>query len=668
VATDGADVSGAVVAGEVVAGTVVGVTVVGGTVVAGSVVAGTVVSGAVVAGEVVAGAVVSLLDESEAHAAAVSTTRVATAARLDARRTDDGGRMTRDYGIRDGGLHEIVPRYRLAPDTAGCDAEGMTLRATNIARLTDGLFDVLVVGAGINGAVSSAALAGRGASVALIDRGDFGGFTSQESSNLVWGGFKYLENYELPLVFDLCRSRNRLMKAYPDNVKEIGFLAALGESAPYAPWFAGLGATAYWAIGLFGTSRPRKFDVAAVAAEEPVIDTSRLRGAIEYFDAYLIDNDSRFVFSFVRSAIEVGAAAANYVELVSAERQGDRWVAQLRDVDSGAEFVTSARAIVNAAGPFVDAINGQWGLETDHRIVYSKGIHLVVPRIPKGRPDRVLAFFDDTDRLFYVIPMGRRSVIGTTDTRVDSAYTAVDDADRRFLLEQINARLVLDRPLTESDIIAERSGVRPLVVRHGTGDQRNVDWTSLSRKHEIERDDDLNVVTVFGGKLTDCLNVGEEVCAEIEALGVPLERDVRNWYGEPAAATRTEFYRQARLMKLDRLRSKPDTEPLTDRLWRRYGRRAFDLLEAIRGDPAMGEDIMGSADYLRAELHNAAEHEMIVRLDDFMRRRSKIDLVVSDDDVASSPGLREVAEILFGDDAQRRLDEYFAGRRLHPLT
>ena len=536
----------------------------------------------------------------------------------------------------------------------------MSLRQTNIDKIRDGLFDVLVVGAGINGAVSSAALAGRGASVALIDRGDFGSFTSQESSNLVWGGFKYLENYELPLVFGLCRSRNRLMKAYPDNVKEIGFLASLGTTAPYAPWFAGLGATAYWAIGQFGTKRPRVYSREQVEAAEPVIKTDDIRGAIEYRDAYLIDNDSRFVFSFVRSAIEAGASAANYVELVSAERDGDRWRARLRDVDSGEEFETSARVIVNAAGPFVDGLNQQWGLTTDHRIVYSKGIHLIVPRLTTTKHDRVLAFFDDTQRLFYVIPMGRRSVIGTTDTRIDTPFTEVDDDDRNFLLEQINARLDLERPLTADDVIAERTGVRPLVVKRGAGDQREVDWTSLSRKHEIERDDDRSIVTVFGGKLTDCLNVGEEVCAEVEELGVPLEDDLRNWYGEPARATRDEFYRQARLMKLDRLRSKPDTEPLSDRLWRRYGRRAFALLETIRANPAMGEDIMGSADYLRAELYIAAEHEMIVRLDDFMRRRSKIDQVVSDEAIASSPGLREVAEILFGDEAQRRLDEYAA--------
>ncbi|MDW3213604.1 MAG: FAD-dependent oxidoreductase [Ilumatobacteraceae bacterium] len=542
----------------------------------------------------------------------------------------------------------------------------MALRDTNIERMRDGLFDVLVVGAGINGAVSSAALAGRGASVALVDRGDFGSFTSQESSNLVWGGFKYLENYELPLVFGLCRSRNRLMKAYPDNIKEIGFLAALDRSAPYRPWFAALGAAAYWAIGLFGTKPPKLFDAEAIKAEEPAIDTTTVRGGIQYQDGYLIDNDSRFVFSFVRSAIEAGAAVANYVELVSAERvvtsQGTRWVAHLRDVDSGEEFTTSARTIVNAAGPFVDGLNDRWGNRTDHRIVYSKGIHLVVPRLTTTEHERVLAFFDDTGRLFYVIPMGRRSVIGTTDTRIDTPFTAVDDDDRTFLLEQINARLDLDTPLTTSDIIAERSGVRPLVVKTSGGDQTDTDWTSLSRKHEIECDDDLGIVTIFGGKLTDCLNVGEEVAAEIEHLGIPLEKDLENWFGEPAAATRAEFFRQAKLMKLDLLRTKPDTEPLSDRLWRRYGRRAFDLLESIRADPAMGEDIMGSADYLRAELYTAAEHEMIVTLDDFMRRRSKIDLVVHDDDIHDGPGLREVAQILFGDDAERRLADYVANK------
>ncbi|MEN9645555.1 MAG: glycerol-3-phosphate dehydrogenase [Actinomycetota bacterium] len=538
----------------------------------------------------------------------------------------------------------------------------MASRDAHLARIDGGSFDVLIVGGGINGAVSAASLAGRGASVALIDRGDFGAFTSQESSNLVWGGFKYLENYELPLVFKLCRSRNRLMKAYPDNIKEISFLAGLDETSPYAPWFAGLGAFGYWAIGQFGTRPPRILRKDTIERDEPAINTDSVRGGIEYRDAYLIDNDSRFVFSFVRSALEAGASAANYVELVNATREGDRWRAELRDTDTGATYTTTARVIINAAGPFVDALNQSWGSSTDHKIVYSKGIHLVVPRLTTSHHQRVLAFFDDTQRLFYVIPMGRRSVIGTTDTRVDQPFTEVTDEDRDFLLSQINARLDLLHPLTKDDIIAERCGVRPLVVKTTAGNTDSVEWTSLSRKHAIESDRKRRVVTIFGGKLTDCLNVGEEVADAVEELGVPLEKDLHNWYGEPAKATRDEFYRQARLMKLDALRSKPDTERLTDRLWRRYGRRAFEMLEAIRDDPRMGEDIMESADYLRVELHLGAHTEMITKLDDFMRRRSKIDLVVPKDDIVGSSGLKEVAEILFGDDAERRLQEYLAGR------
>ena len=541
----------------------------------------------------------------------------------------------------------------------------MPQRSENLRRLDGGDFDVLVIGGGINGAVSAAALAGRGASVALVDRGDFGAFTSQESSNLVWGGFKYLENYELGLVYGLCRSRNELMKSYPDNVREIGFLATLDKTAPYRPWFAGIGATAYWAIGRFSTKPPKVFSRRRLAQAEPAISTATARGAIQYQDAYLIDNDSRFVFSFIRSAFEAGAVTTNYVELVHAERRGDRWHVALRDVVTGDEMTASAKTLVNATGPFVDALNESWGTTTTHRIVYSKGIHLVVPRLTTTDHDRVLAFFDDSQRLFYVIPMGRRSVIGTTDTRVDDPHTAVTEEDRNFLLEQINARMNLEKPLEASDVIAERSGVRPLVVKvegEGSDDWRSKEWTSLSRRHEVECDAQRSVVTVFGGKLTDCLNVGAEVASEIESLGVTLEADERNWYGEPDSASRAEFFRQAHLMHLDEMRSKPDTEPLSVRLWRRYGRRAFDMLEHIRDDPSMATDVMESADYLRVELHNAADHEMIVKLDDFMRRRSKIDLVVADDEFVGSDGLAEISQLLFGDDGERKLDEFYRER------
>ncbi len=533
----------------------------------------------------------------------------------------------------------------------------MALREANLDKLDNGDFDVLIVGGGINGAVSAAALSSRGATVALIDRGDFAGFTSQQSSNLVWGGIKYLENYEIPLVRKLCLSRNRLMRAYPANVKEIGFLGVLGETSPFPPWLVGVGAFAYWGIGNFKTNAPRPMSAETIERVEPVVNTIGTLGGIEYADAYLKDNDARFVFSFIRSAMDVGAIAANYVELTSAERVKGKWFANLRDVESGSEFSLQAKVIVNAAGPFLDGLNQSWNLHTRHQIVYSKGVHLVVDQLTPN--ERVLAFFDDSQRLFYVIPMGNRSVIGTTDTRVTDPHTVVTDEDRDFLLGQINDRLDLSTPLNAGDIISERSGVRPLVVRRQSRSIKNVDWTALSRKHEVEIDHAKQVVSIFGGKLTDCLNVGEEVADAVQILGIHLNPDHRRWYGEPGRESRKAFFRQTRGMRIDDLRDNVGSEPISERLWRRYGRRAFDMLDDIREDPSMADDILDSSDYLRVELHNTASTEMVVKLDDFLRRRSKISLITRDQDVRSSEGLHEVAKILFGSSAEAKLAEHF---------
>lgn len=534
----------------------------------------------------------------------------------------------------------------------------MSLRATNISKIRNGDFDVLIVGGGINGAVSAAALAARGARVAMIDRGDFAGFTSMQSSNLVWGGFKYLENYEISLVRHLCMSRNRLIKAYPANLKEIRFLAALDQHSPYKPWFAGLGSTAYWAIGNCFTKPPSVHSQKKLAKIEPTINMTNVAGAIEYSDAYVVDNDSRFVFHFVRAALNVGAACANYVNLDSATRDASGWHAHLRDTDTGETFECKARVIVNATGPFVDQLNSTLDIRTKHKIVFSKGIHLIVPRLVNT--ERILAFFDDTERLFYVIPMGSRSVIGTTDERVDQPITHVEDEDRDFLLEQINARMNLAKPLTPDDIISTRCGVRPLVVEASDNSSDEVDWTSLSRKHALETDVADSYITIFGGKITDCLNIGEEVCEEVTKIGVRLDPDHKDWYGEPGKATRTEFFRQARLMGLDKLRKRSSFETLSTRLWRRYGMRAFAMLEAIRDDPAMADEIIEGAEYVRVELYYAAQTEMITKLDDFLRRRSKIALVLGREEIAKADGITEACELLFGEDAQRRLDEYLA--------
>ena len=212
----------------------------------------------------------------------------------------------------------------------------MQLRDSNLAKLDDRVFDVLIIGGGINGAVSAAALAGQGAHVALIDRGDFAGYTSQSSSNFVWGGIKYMEGAEFGLVRKLCDSRNRLLRTYPSTVKEVRFYVHLAKGFRWPRFILYMGAWLYWLIGNGATRPPRLLSTATIEKEEPVIRTAGGQGGFEYSDAYLVDNDARFVFNFIRDALDHGAIAANYVESLGPKRGKDGiWITHARDCVSG---------------------------------------------------------------------------------------------------------------------------------------------------------------------------------------------------------------------------------------------------------------------------------------------------------------------------------------------
>jgi glycerol-3-phosphate dehydrogenase len=533
----------------------------------------------------------------------------------------------------------------------------MKLRESNLEKLDSRVFDVLIVGGGINGAVSASALATQGASVALIDMGDFASSTSQQSSNLVWGGIKYLEGGELGLVRKLCLSRNRLIRAYPSSVREIRFFTTIEKSFRWPRIFVYFGALLYWAIGNFFTRIPRLLNREDVADEEPAVALLG-PGGVEYSDAFLIDNDARFVFGFIRNALDHGAIAVNYARSLGASRAADGlWHTHVRDELDGTERIVRSRALINAAGPYVDTHNALTGQTTGYHHVFSKGVHLIVDRITEA--PRVLTFFADDGRLFFVIPLGPKSCIGTTDTRVDSYASRVEPEDRTFILDNVNKRLQLTRPLTERDIIAERCGVRPLVLS-GNATGAGTDWLQLSRKHVVEVDADDRHISIFGGKLTDCLNIGEEIALAVRALGIEMPDYGRRWYGEPDESVRDAFFHQAKLMGLDALTAKESSEPLTSRLWRRYGGTALALLDDIRQDPDMAQVLISGTEYIRGELHHAAQREMITKLEDFLRRRSKIALIARQSDIRRAPGLIDACEILFGDQAQAKFDEYFA--------
>ncbi len=530
----------------------------------------------------------------------------------------------------------------------------MLLRKQNIAQMKNETFDVAIIGAGINGAVAAAALSAKGVKVALIDKGDFAGFTSSNSSNLAWGGIKYLESHEYRLVSKLCKSRNLLMESYPSTVKEIRFLTCIQKGFRFPPFFVYLGTLIYWLFGRFYTQRPNYLTPKKISAIEPVINTSNAQGGFEYSDAYLFDNDSRFVFNFIRSSLDHGCVAANYVSSQTADFTDDQWNITAQDEMSGETFCIQARVLINAAGPFVDQYNETTEQSTDHHHVFSKGVHLIVDQITTSQ--KVLAFFASDGRLFFVIPMGQKTCIGTTDTQVDSPLSEVTDGDRDFILDNVNQLLNLPKPLTKADIIAERCGVRPLAIEGGSGGE--ADWVKLSRKHAIDVNKVQKYISIFGGKLTDCINVGNEVAEIVEKFNITLKQSCMSWYGESTNRTKQQFFEQARAIKLDTMTWANSAEPLSERFWRRYGANAMELLAAIKLDESQAELLIESAEYTRCEIEYAAKYEMITELEDFLRRRSKISLVVRQADLLNGKGLKEACEILFGSEAEEKLQKY----------
>ncbi|MBL8993021.1 MAG: FAD-dependent oxidoreductase, partial [Spirochaetia bacterium] len=398
----------------------------------------------------------------------------------------------------------------------------MNTRPHFTQRLHQEILDALVIGGGIHGASSAAALSHAGYRVGLVEAGDFASETSQASSNMIWGGIKYFESLDFALVRELCHSRNALLRHYPNQVKEIRFYAvcekpsprpspdagASSERSERPAWQLQIGAWLYWLWGNARTATPRRLRPKNIREEEPVLNSDRWTGGVEYSDAYLPETDARFAFGFIERAWRNGAAAVNYVRAISCHKVGSLWETEVVDQITGAAWTIRSKVVVNAAGPWAETLAKSSGVPPKHRLAFSKGVHLIVPRLSDEK--RVLSFFSSDGRPFFILPLGGKTCLGTTDTRIDRPSKEVTPEDRAFILENINQRLNLARPLVEADIIAERCGVRPLVLNGGENTEGN--WMNLSRKHRVEISNS-GFISILGGKMTDCLNIGNEILA-----------------------------------------------------------------------------------------------------------------------------------------------------------
>ena len=518
-------------------------------------------------------------------------------------------------------------------------------------------FDALIIGAGINGASVSAALSANGLKVCVIDKGDFASLTSQESSNLIWGGIKYLENYEFHLVKKLCDSRNVLMQSYPSSLKEIRFLVSHQKKFRYPLSILYAGAWLYWFLGSRFTKKPILYSLSKLKSKYPILNTKDYDGGFEYSDAYILEGDSRFSFQFIKNTLDNGSIPINYLKASNSSKKDDLWETEVEDMLSSNKFKIKSKVIINALGPYSDLYNNASKQKTNFKHILSKGIHLIVDKVIDEI--KVLSFFANDGRLFFIMPMDNRTCVGTTDTPVKHPTKEITDEDVDFVLENINEILNLSKPITKSDIISTRCGVRPLVVKSKTKNS-NQDWMQLSRKHETEINLEDKYITLFGGKLTNCINIGDEICDIFSQFKMDFPKKQKKWYGEPTSKLKEEFLQKARDINLDEF-CDSNQEKTSERFWRKYTLDSFEIVKSIEKKPELKKTILNTDVYAYnfAEIEYLAEKEMIVNLEDFLRRRTNLSLLYKKTELEMMEGLKEINSILFKENAKLKWENYF---------
>ena len=368
------------------------------------------------------------------------------------------------------------------------------------------LYDLLVVGAGINGAGIARDAAGRGLSVLLVDKGDIAAATSQWSTKLIHGGLRYLEHYEFRLVRESLIEREVLLDQAQHLVQPLTFVL------PHEPhlrpaWMIRAGLLMYDYLG----HRQRlhaSFGVELRGSKWGAGLKPQFGRGFAYADARV--DDARLVVAIARDAYEHGAHVRVRTKLAAARRAGANWVATLA-TESGKRSDVTVRAIVNVAGPWVQSVRDMLGSAPSRdRVRHVKGSHIVVPRVHDGDHAYILQNADK--RIVFVIPfLDRYSLIGTTDVPVDEfEHPQISEQEVDYLLALANTYLA--NPLARRDIVWTYSGVRPLY------DDGKSDPSSITRDYVLKLDSVPNLapsLSVYGGKLTTYRKLAEHAVDEL---------------------------------------------------------------------------------------------------------------------------------------------------------
>jgi glycerol-3-phosphate dehydrogenase len=475
-------------------------------------------------------------------------------------------------------------------------------------------FDLVVVGAGINGAGIAHDAAIRGLSVLLLDARDVASGTTSASTRLIHGGLRYLEHGDIALVRESLRERETLLRLAPHLVRPLPILVPLYSAARRRPWHVRLAMLAY--DGLSGGKslpRHRMLDAAEALALEPALRPGGLRGAALFWDAQ-VEYPERLALENVLAARAAGAEVRTYTR-VSELVVGDGAVRGVRHVDvlTGEEGVAAAAVTVNATGPWVDRLAPP-AVRARRLVGGTKGAHVVVGPFP-GAPRHALYVESAHDgRPCFVIPWDGRWLIGTTDERFDGdpADAVPTEAEVTYLLRLVND-VIPGAGLVREDVVDAHAGVRPLRYSPGRGEGR------VTRRHAIHGGPPGigGLLTVVGGKLTTYRRLAElAVDAAYAELGRPAPPCTTAERALPGAAPPAAV--------ADRLAASGVVPEAADRLGRVYGARALELAELCRARPGMARSLPGAADTLAGEVAFAIEREGARTVDDVVLRRAML--------------------------------------------
>jgi len=521
----------------------------------------------------------------------------------------------------------------------------------NIPAMAGKSYDALIIGGGINGAGIARDLALRGLKVALVDKGDFASGTSSASTKLIHGGLRYLETFDLRLVFESCRERRILQKIAAHLVRPIPFFIPVYSGDKRPLWMVRAGLALYDLLALFRNTHVHGLLSAAEAGQlEPTLRPEGLRGVAVYWDCRM--DDARLCLENIISAADAGADVANYAEVIGLlQDQGQILGARVIDHIDGGEYAISAAVVINAAGPWLDRVR-----ELDGRpepvLRTTRGTHILVPRLNRGDEALYLASGRD-ERLFFVIPWGDLSLIGTTDVDYQGAIDAVgpSEDDISYLLEE-SARHLQGAGLNRDCVVAAFAGLRPLVR-----DGKRAQASQVSREHMLLRSPG-GMVSVAGGKYTTYRAVAEQVARLVcKRLGLPAAKSRTGQLPLPGAVPGDFSKFVARERRSLQARYEVD-EGVLNRLLERYGRRTEELLQRGAEAPELLPPVQPGSALTRLEVEHAVRREMARTPADILRRRTGLALQAGQGLAELSAVSRQLQELLEVSDQTRQQWEH----------